>query len=256
VSSTHQMYKVNADSESKPSRHKLALELKSIGKSPSPKQSLEIFNQRTALSLRIQRHASNTAHFLDLTIFAMGLKESATEDTDGCPEVATLCLPSHMVLHLSQSERTQRVIEQEISLRRAKCVQALQKVRSTCVLKARIFRTRSKHTKGQVNNTRIQNMVTRMSVRIDNSIWEYKTSRRALLLLSQSPEDSARFQSLHTTDVSKLSKILFADTGTGEGYKGMPWFWAFRAGGAEEDDNREALREGEEGRILIQPSGA
>lgn len=233
-------------------RHFLLDDLKRTGKDPSPKQSQDIFNNRSNLSSRITQHQRDTARFLDIAVPSIDIGPAATEIDDGCPEVATLHLPSQIIPQLLLSERTNRVIAHEVHLRCATCVQALQKVRATSILKARLYRTRAKHAKGQVNNTRIQSMVTRMTARIENAVWEYQASRRALMKLSSDTEDKARFQPLQAKEVSQLASILQLDRDLGEGYKSMPWFWSFRAGpdpNSTDGPDNEAEAEGEEGMI-------
>jgi hypothetical protein len=150
------------------------------------------------------------------------------EETDGKPEYASLCLPSHILAELVDSERTDRIRDAEIQLRRAKCLQSLQRLRTTALQKAQMLMSKKGNAKGQTQKTRIQSMISRLTDRINAAITDYVTSRRALLKLSSDSNDISTFRPLAQSDTSGLMTILTADREPGEGYKQLPWFWMVR----------------------------
>ncbi|KAF8603735.1 hypothetical protein BDV93DRAFT_556113 [Ceratobasidium sp. AG-I] len=215
-------------------QNRVKQELSSLGSSPTAKQALELFNMRSALSSRIIRHRKDTSHFIDIRVSSMDSSSVQQASEDGKPEAATLCLPSQMANQLSHTERTKRLVQVEIKLRRAKCLQALQRLRTTALQKAQmLLAKKSKQKPGQVQKTRTQSMIDRLTDRIKGAISDYTSSRRALLILSSDDKDSSTFQSLAETDTSGLMTVLCASREPGEGYKHVPWYWNVRPAGQQ-----------------------
>ncbi|KAF8600746.1 hypothetical protein BDV93DRAFT_559049 [Ceratobasidium sp. AG-I] len=201
---------------------------------------------RSALSTRIIRHRKDTSHFVDIRIPSMDSSSVEQAAEDGRPKATMLCLPSHMFKQLAFTEHTKRLVQVEVKLRRAKCLQALQRLRTTALQKAQMLISKKTHGRpGKVHNTHIQSMVNRLTNRIKGAISDYTLSRRALLVLSTDSKDGSTFQPLTVADTAGLMTILSAAREPGEGYKQLPWFWNIRPAGTQQE--AEAKREETEG---------
>lgn len=222
-------------------RNRVQQEARRVGLEATAKQALDLFNMQSNLSGRIARHHQASAHFIDLLAAPSSVLSSATED-DGKPEVAALCLASHSIQRLAISGRNTRIKATEVKLRRAKCLQSLQRLCTASLQKAQMLRSKKVQRGGQATGTRIQSMLSRLSARMDGSIADYSTSRRALLALSNEPADKQIFLKLTLLDTSGLMGILSANCEPGEGYKKLPWFWTVRIQG---QDNEVASQEEE-----------
>lgn len=203
-------------------------EVKRVGSSATAKQALDLFNLRSTLTTRINKHHTSSSHYLDRRVARMSAKVVFNEENDGKPEASPLCLPSYIREELVDSERTKKLIDAEIQLRRAKCLQSLQRLRTTALQKAQMLMSKQANAKGQTQGTRIQGMITRLSDRVNGAISDYNMSRRALAKLSSDAGDNNTFRPLAQADTSGLMTILTAAREPGEGYKQLPWFWMVR----------------------------
>ncbi|KAF8593318.1 hypothetical protein BDV93DRAFT_516660 [Ceratobasidium sp. AG-I] len=170
------------------------------------------------------------------------LHGSLAEETDGRPELAPICLPSRLGQKLRQSTGSKKVAKTEETLRQASCLQLLQHVRTTSIQKAQMISSKA-DVRGEIQNTQIQSMISRLSARVDLAIWEYQTSYSTLQSLGLSEDKLQPLQPLLISHLSGLTSILQAKRDLGEGYKRLPWFWHLKdraAGGVVYDDEYNA----------------
>jgi hypothetical protein len=221
--------------------------VKEFGKSPTDRQALDTFHRRSALSSRIIRHRDDASKFLDVLISLTDTPNSVAEETDGQPELASLFLPSQLGSSLVQSERSLRVRELERTLRRVTCMRALQRIRTTSMQKSQMIIAKGQNARGEVANTRAQSMISRLTKRVDISVWEYQSSRRAMITLGISKDDSKLLQPLTTADMARLPTILKGSCDLGEGSRQLPWFWSLRSRADDGTiiDNADEYNEGE-----------
>lgn len=183
---------------------------------------------RSTLRTRLARHQRDAPHFIDLKVTSMDSAGVVEEEDDGHPEMTSLSLPSHIADLLNLTERNKKLVSIEIELRQAKCLQSLQRLRTTALQKAQMLRSKKAHVRGETKSTRSQSMITRLSDRMEGAIHDYSTSRRALQVLAKDRFDDSRFKPLAVSDTAGLMKTLTADREPGEGYKMLPWFWSVR----------------------------
>jgi hypothetical protein len=75
--------------------------------------------------MHIITHWQRASLFLDILLKTDQVSESLAEETDGCPELARLYLPSQLGDSLSPSQRSRRVQAVELKLRSITCLRAL-----------------------------------------------------------------------------------------------------------------------------------
>ncbi|KAG9126225.1 hypothetical protein FRC07_004380 [Ceratobasidium sp. 392] len=198
------------------------------------------------------RHSRDGSLFYtpeQLAFYVVAGSSTLTLENIGKPEHITLALPSRLKNFgkSGQQDGDMKLANLEATLRRAACFQALARVRTTSQQKALLLKSKQKHVRGEVHNTRVQGMIRRLSARVDLAVWEYTNSRSALFSLGASEEDQALFQQLAPNHLSGLTSLLQGDRSTGEGERGLPWFWSVRSSGtgnAEEakKEEDEAMR--------------
>ncbi|KAG8727729.1 hypothetical protein FRC11_012588, partial [Ceratobasidium sp. 423] len=233
---------------------KLKDDVGSYGSMPTPKQSMDIYNRRLALTSRISTHRQNAALFLDITITDDDSIGPLSEETEGQPENAALHLPSQLGSQVAKTERSLRVQELEIVLRRSECFETLRRVRTACMQKSQLITGKKKHARGEVANTRAQTMINRLTARVKGAINDYNRSYEALKRLVPL-EKLSPFRQLLNSHLHGLDSILRPErTGqrpgrdNGEGRRSLPWFWTVRdndnrsAQQAEEDEFNEGLQ--------------
>ncbi|KAG9098113.1 hypothetical protein FS749_004659 [Ceratobasidium sp. UAMH 11750] len=233
-------------------QQRLRQDIKTYGSSPTPHQALDIGRRRQALQQRMMRHCHDASLFYtpeQLGLYVLVGSSSKSQDNAGRPELMALVLPSRLptFCRCASTEADKSLIELERMLRRAGCLQALARVRTTSQQKALLLKQKQKHVRGEVQSTRVQGMISRLTARVDLAVWEYTNSRTALFALGASEEDEARLKRLTTQDLSGLTSMLQADRSTGEGQRQLPWFWAVRSMKAGEYDeshgeNDEAMK--------------
>ncbi|KAG8763025.1 hypothetical protein FRC11_006400 [Ceratobasidium sp. 423] len=198
-----------------------------------------------AMSTQPRLVNKNAARFLDITLTEAELLSPIAEETDGQPEYATLYLPSQLGKQVMRMERSLRVIDLEITLRRAECYETLRRVRTACMQKSQMITGKNKHAQGEIANTRAQTMISRLTTRVDNAIADYNRSFNALKQLAGS-EHLRPFQELLKTHFNGLDRILRPDREGGEGRKMLPWFWTVRDNDSRSDKEAEEEEYNEE----------
>ncbi|KAG8789237.1 hypothetical protein FRC12_013730 [Ceratobasidium sp. 428] len=212
-------------------------------------QKLECFNRRSTLSSRIIRHRNNALLFIDVVPSSSQRSDSLAEETDGQPELAKLYLLGRLGDQLSLTDRSKRVQKIEYKLRRVACLRAVHRLKTAAIQKATLIQGKQEHATGEIQNTRAQTLINRMSKRVDLAVWEYQNSRTALFALGQTGKEAVKdtnlFQPLLAKDLKLLTTILTQDRNIGEGYKELPWFWSITAVDApdEEPEVKEQLNE-------------
>ncbi|KAG9121974.1 hypothetical protein FRC07_001831 [Ceratobasidium sp. 392] len=197
-------------------QERLRRDIKERGTTPTSGQALEIGRRRQQLQDRIKQHCNDACLIYTPEQLAQYLQtHEAAEDPDvvGRPELTKLALPSRISLFCSHpgTSHDSRVIEAERSLRRASCLQSLQRVRTTSQQKALLLSNKKKNACGEVKNTRLQTMVSRLTARVELAAWEYNNSYDALLALGATKDDKARLQRLRKEHLAGLTSMLQAD---------------------------------------------
>ncbi|KDN33011.1 hypothetical protein RSAG8_13900, partial [Rhizoctonia solani AG-8 WAC10335] len=230
-----------------------------------------VFPGRMKLRIDIKEYDRNSAAlFIDLTLTSVGLLPSLAEETDGHPEHASLYMPSHLMdcpprakdkgkpskntarvpntetklppVQLDLTERSTRVVQLEVEVRRAECYETLQRIRMACIQKAQMVTGKNKHARGEKANTRAQTMITRLTTRVTQAMNDYNHSFRALRNLGVSSTDIKPFQLMHSTDMKGLNTILKGERTLGEKDRKLPWFWRVKhhdGGDGDEEDEEE-----------------
>ncbi|KAG9097601.1 hypothetical protein FS749_005932 [Ceratobasidium sp. UAMH 11750] len=233
-------------------QEKIRRDVKDYGSSPTPSQALDISRRRQALQDRQTRHSKDASLFYSpeqLAKYVLPQEPASPGTVRGKPETYKLALPSRLE-RLCKDLSLQNVpvqVNVERTLRQAYCLQALSRLRTGSQQKALLIRQKEKNVRGEVKNTRVQSMVTRLTNHVQLAAWEYRNSRSALLALGATADETARLKPLHDADLSGLTSMLLADRSTGEGLRQLPWFWAVRSmhvGEYDEsrEENDEAMR--------------
>ncbi|KDN34347.1 hypothetical protein RSAG8_12552, partial [Rhizoctonia solani AG-8 WAC10335] len=220
---------------------RLRQDVHSYGTITSSRQSLDVYNRRSALSTRIQLHRERSALFIDVKIAEAGSLQSLAEETDGKPEHAGLYLPSQLTTQLSSTKRSERVIAMEKTLRKAECLETLRRLRTACSQKSQMITGKQKNARGEVANTRAQTAITRLTSRITQAIADYNRSFQALLALGVDEHQARPLEHLAEKHLDGLMSMLKGTRDLGEKERRMPWFWSVRdsqggEGGISEDE--------------------
>lgn len=215
---------------------------------------MDINRRRVALQSRLTRHLAQAPHVdptgpLDKIQPHSPTAEHIAKNSN--PEHASLSLPSctQDIWTPSTPLNESRPVTLERELRRSLCLWALQQVRTTSQQQALLFQKKQKNVRGEVQNTRVQSMVARLSNRVDLAVWEYRNARAALWRLGPTEEDQSRLKPLLKEDLSGLLSLLQGERTLGEGQKRLPWFWTVRSMTVGQHDNSEG--ENDEGMSSI-----
>ncbi|KAG8711889.1 hypothetical protein FRC08_015302 [Ceratobasidium sp. 394] len=215
-------------------QQRLMRDVKACGSTLTDRQALDFFNRRSALSARIIRNRQSAAFFLDVMLSTSYNSESLAEETDGQPEKATLYLPSRLGKSLSLTDRSVRAQGTEYALRRVACLRGIHRLKVAAIQKKNAIRGKQQRARGEIQNTRAQGLIDRITQRVDLACWEYSNSWGAMRLLGLEVKDTQLFQPIEKSDLSRLSRFLGGDRDLGEGYKDAPWFWSVPMGDSED----------------------
>jgi hypothetical protein len=219
----------------------------------SDQQALDIYNQRMALFTRITNHRHHAPHFVDILPNEGDLPDSLSEETDGQPEQARLHIPSQLGSRISRTERSERAIDLEVTLRRVECFETLRRVRTALSQKATILEGKRKNARGEIANTRAQTMINRVSLRITQTKDDYNRSYEALRRLGLTASRLRPLIRLQSQHFSGITSILLGQRDLHEGRKRLPWFWGVRDAEAEDETAEEQadVEEFNEGRSPV-----
>ncbi|KAG9075734.1 hypothetical protein FS749_012572 [Ceratobasidium sp. UAMH 11750] len=201
---------------------------------------------------KVTAHTQDAARFMSdeqLNLYVLSDESIGKASTPGQPETAKLALPSRLPQFCKpDSPRiNQALVARELFCRQTKCLQLLARVHTTSQQKALLLQQKEKNIHGEVHNTRVRSMVSRLTARVDEAVWEYCSSRAALRVLGATKEELAWLQPLEDSHLSGLTSMLQADRSTGEGRRQLPWFWNVRSmdigkGDDSSVENDEAMR--------------
>ncbi|KAG8715482.1 hypothetical protein FRC08_010533 [Ceratobasidium sp. 394] len=201
---------------------------------------------------KVTAHTQDAARFMSdeqLNLYVLSDESIGKASAPGQPETAKLALPSRLPQFCKpDSPRiNQALVARELFCRQTKCLQSLARVRTTSQQKALLLQQKEKNIRGEVHNTRVRSMVSRLTARVDEAVWEYRSCRAALRVLGATKEELAWLQPLEDSHLSGLTSMLQADRSTGEGRRQLPWFWNVRSMDIGKGDDSSV--ENDEGRF-------
>ncbi|KAG8746888.1 hypothetical protein FRC11_012549, partial [Ceratobasidium sp. 423] len=209
-------------------QNRLVDDITAYGDSITPRQSVDLYNRRTSLTKCITYHRSSSAMFMDIMLEDTGEPESLSEETQGQPEYAALYLPSHLKDRVVKTERSLCVMQLEITLRCAECMETLCRLRTGLSQKAQMLEGKKKNARREIANTCAQTMIQRLSLRITQAMADYNRSYRALRNLGVSDAACRPFIMLEKKHLNGLTSILLGKRDLQEGTRRLPWFWSVR----------------------------
>ena len=119
------------------------------------------------------------------------------------------------------------LVESEWELRYAMADVTLNALRSHLILHSRLYKSKDRHSRGQYQNTRSNDLIHTVERRIKASISKYRHIRDAMMALSKhrnmgNSDWETVYRVLHDNDVRGLTSI---DNEGAEGHKSMSWIW-------------------------------
>lgn len=184
-------------------------------------------------------HRSAAARWCPLT--GSTIADTVNEGDLGHPEHQPTLLPSSLPPSTIQSVVSGSILETERELRRVKCLKALQTLRSVAMQHAHLSNSKAKHARGIRAVTRAQDLIQRLTSKMEALRWEYTHSRARLKVLGMTKRDQKTFLSLRASDLQELRFAASKNPRLGEGRIMLPWYW--RVNLADEDGTSTLTRE-------------
>jgi hypothetical protein len=103
-------------------------------------------------------------------------------------------------------------------------------MRQNLRIRTHLYKQKDKYARGVHHNTRANGAITKSQSKVDRAAEKYRTSREAMLSLSDpfvTPDWSDTLRVLKTEDVRGLSDALLGDT---EGMRLPSWIWTTNTG--------------------------
>ncbi|KAF9042630.1 hypothetical protein BDZ89DRAFT_944067 [Hymenopellis radicata] len=181
-------------------------------------------------------------------------KRRETQSSAPLAEDVKLYLPSQCAGRLRRrSKCPKRLINQEATLRKGQCSEALDRLRSRLIAKRYLTNFRNAHHVGQKDTTRSSKLLSSMSAKVQQATRKYRVARAALADLTGEASCGA-FRVLHDSDVKvyqtaesdaeavkKLGRLDRRDSRrtvhvAGETRATMSWIWTASGGPDAEED--------------------
>ncbi|KAA1479943.1 hypothetical protein DENSPDRAFT_743739, partial [Dentipellis sp. KUC8613] len=158
------------------------------------------------------------------------LLEAGSEDTspgdeaDNRPEYAKLWLPSELPLSLHESGCAPSLLQKELRLRVAQADDTLHLVRRQIRVRFGLIHYKSIHVNGpgQKANTRVRNLLTRVTEKLDRLVRRYRHAYTIISSLHPNGSWASRLQELKDED---LRGPTTDDEGLGRGRRQLVWIW-------------------------------
>ncbi|KAF9555270.1 hypothetical protein CPC08DRAFT_766080 [Agrocybe pediades] len=180
--SASQLINIGLDLEAQ--QRRLAVELKELGTRPTSNQKTKWILKSNTLRRKIANWITVQHMYIpSLRVYRQNLASSTRSDAQDQPPVyaVNLFLPSSLPDRVICDRRLRDI---EFQLRHAQCTDALDELRNALCLRAFVLIDKSRFQRGQIANTRSQSIVNRVSEKVQLSAEKYRSSRRALVLLS------------------------------------------------------------------------
>lgn len=163
--------------------------------------------------------------------------------SDRTAETPSFNFPLHLPSSLPPRTRClPKLQEHEFKLHEAQAYEALEELRQELRLRTHMYKYKNKNVVGQRANTRCQNLIHTVQVRVDACATKYNTARAALQKLSRwvySTEWQSRLLPLAQEDIRPLME---GEEGQSEGHKKLSWIW--KVVGVGDNSDNEGVQEG------------
>lgn len=161
---------------------------------------------------------------------------SRQRDAMAKPDGIAPCKPQDIPLHLPSSYQLQISFQQpelrtyELRLREGRAHDALHEMRQHLRIRSHLLHQKKKYARGVRHNTRANTAIKKCQAKVDRAADKYRTSRNAMLALSDSltvPEWASTLPVLKVEDVRGLSEALMGES---EGNRRPSWIWTVNTG--------------------------
>lgn len=185
------------------SRSKLQLEVEQYKDSTqTAQQTNEIVEHRNILKQALRGFENlRSVYMPGLVQFLTDRDEDLAMDEDGHPENAKLWLPSSIPADMRQMVCSEGVDQIEERLRRARAYDALDGVRHTLRVKARMVEFKNKNIRGQRMSGKSREVIDRVHDRVKRFVDKYRRSRTGLLLLTGPGDWEKELRVMEASDV-------------------------------------------------------
>ena len=158
--------------------------------------------------------------------------------SDKTAEIPPFDFPLHLPSSLGpRTACHQKLREHEFKLREAQAYEALEELRQHLRLRTHMYKYKDKNIVGQRANTRCQNLVNNVQVKINASATKYNTARAALGKLSPDVNCSTEWRSrLLALAPDNIRPLAEGEEGQSEGHKKLSWIWKIVGVGDKSDD--------------------
>jgi hypothetical protein len=125
----------------------------------------------------------------------------------------------------------------EWQLRYAQAEAALNDIRGLILMRSLMYKSKSRHVRGQRQQTRSLKLLNRVEARIKSTAAKYRNVREALVSLSAPLLEFKWVDSLRMLDDSDLVGLTSMDDTGSEGRKKLTWIWNIQ--GIEGDSDKQ-----------------
>ena len=157
-------------------------------------------------------------------------------ETHAKPEGIAPYKPQDIPLHLPSSYKFQtpllrpELCTYKLQLREGRAHDALHEMRQHLRVRTHLYKQKDKYARGVRHNTHSNSAINKVQAKVDRAAEKYRTSRDAMLALSDPsviPEWNDSLPVLKVEDIHGLSEALLGDS---EGRRRPSWIWTRNTG--------------------------
>lgn len=200
---------------------------------------MNLHDRRQRLASQIETFTSNAATFLAIDdpdaadLGNDGTVSDSNSDIDDDeiipeeifrPELTTLPLPSAFGLEWCARPENQKLVEQELALRKGQANDALHQLRLGLAEKAFLFRTDIRNADSQAKKTRVWDGFHALESNVRHYVHTYSQSRKALVQLGADDKLLEKYKVLKV-EHTKVSTAVVDITKSSRAEATLAWFW-------------------------------
>jgi hypothetical protein len=161
------------------------------------------------------------------------IRKDNDDDLEDEPEKVNLILPSYLGKEECERLGLEKVVEEEMELRRGEAEDFLADLRLALGHKALLLRTRVRKSKSQFTKTRSWDLVHSIDVTVNRCMRGYARARQAMMGLGAEGETLQEVTKAHLD----ISKDVVEENRFGQKNDTLAWFWRQDNGGKDKEDN-------------------
>ena len=217
-------------------RRRHAIDLSNLGAHSTSLQQAKVLERSNSLRRKIDAWIEIQHLYVPAIASLRARADAQGGGTPSAVQDIPLFLPSQIIDIITD----RNLLNYEWEFRYAQADETLGDLRGLILLRSHMYKSKGKHSRGQKQQTRSMNLLSRVEERIKATAGKYRKIRSALVALSVPLLQFAWKDTFRTLEDSDLIGLTSMDDSSSEGWKRLTWIWSVQGTGADVDTLTQA----------------